>query len=156
MQKAIFAMGCFWSPQLLFSKTPGVKKAVVGYIGGDESKGKVNYDSIWKNKTGHAEAVQVSFDENKISYKELIELFWSNHDPTQLNRQGPDIGSQYRSEIFYLNNEQKEIAGKTKKQIEKKLGKKVVTLITKAPKFHKAEEYHQDYLKKRGQTTCHI
>ena len=162
-QKATFGMGCFWGPQLLFDKTNGVVKTEVGYMGGNESFGEVSYKDVCSGKTGHAEVVQVEFDPKKVRYEELLDIFWSKHNPTTMNRQGLDIGTQYRSVIFYENAGQKKSAEESKRKIQKEFskkkgffgfGKKIVTKIVKAGKFYSAEEYHQKYLEKRGRNTC--
>ena len=151
-ETAMFGMGCFWTPDLRFSNIKGVSKVEVGFSGG-----KVKNPSYWRvvyTSTGHAEVVKIWFDNKKISYKKLLEVFWKNHHPTTKNRQGFDIGSQYRSVIFYFNSEQKKLALESKEKAQKKLDKKIVTEIIKAPAFYEAEEYHQDYLRKRGKNTC--
>jgi len=154
-ETATFAMGCFWEPDLLFSKLPGTIKVEVGYMGGDEEKfPNPTYNQICYQNTGYAEVVQVTFNPEKTSYEELLKLFWENHNPTTLNRQGLDFGSQYRSAIFYHSEKQKTKAQSSKKEIQKKLSKKVVTEITKAKTFFIAEDKHQKYLQKRGQNTC--
>jgi len=143
-QTAYFACGCFWHPEHEFSK---FGETEVGYMGGDEKKfPNPTYEQVCSDKTGYAETVKIVFEE--VSYDELLDVFWRIHDPTQLNRQGADIGSQYRSAIFYVNAEQKKKAEKSKKKQERKLGKKIVTEIKKAEKFFKAEDYHQKYLQK--------
>jgi len=138
--KATFGAGCFWHVEDLLRKTKGVKSTQVGYIGGK----LVNptYEEVCTDRTGHAEAVQVEYDPNEVSYDELLKVFWSNHDPTSLNRQGPDIGNQYRSAIFFHDEEQKNIAQKSKEELEKsgKFQKPIVTEIATAPEFYKAEE----------------
>jgi len=148
--KATFAAGCFWHVEDLLNKTNGVKSTAVGYVGGQLPH--PTYEEVCTDKTGHAEAVQVEFDPNEISYDELLEVFWNNHNPTTLNRQGPDVGNQYRSVIFYHDEEQKEIAEKSKQTLEQsgKHPNPVVTEIVSAPSFYKAEEYHQKYFKKHG------
>jgi len=148
--KATFGAGCFWHVEDLFRKTKGVKSTQVGYIGGKLTN--PTYDEVCTDITGHAEAVQVEYDSNEISYDELLEVFWSNHDPTLLNRQGYDIGTQYRSAIFFHDEEQKKIAQKSKEELEKsgKFQKHIVTEIISAPEFYKAEEYHQKYFQKHG------
>ena len=148
--KATFGAGCFWHVEDLLRKTKGVKSTQVGYIGGKLAH--PTYEDVCTDATGHAEAVQVDYDPNEISYDELLEVFWSNHDPTSLNRQGPDVGNQYRSAIFFHNEEQKNIAQKSKEELEKsgKFQKQVVTEIVPAPEFYKAEEYHQKYFQKHG------
>ncbi len=154
---ATFAMGCFWTPQLVFSEIPGVLKTEVGYIGGNEKKyPNPSYEEVCSGRTGFAEAVQLTFDSEKIDYSELLNIFWKNHNPTEKNRQGNDIGSQYRSVIFYHNKRQKRSAEDSKKAMQKKLEKKIQTKIEKAGTFFRAEEYHQDFLKKRGQRYCHL
>jgi len=148
--KATFGAGCFWHVEDLLRKTKGVKSTQVGYIGGKLAH--PTYEEVCTDATGHAEAVQVEYDPNEISYDELLKVFWSNHDPTSLNRQGPDVGNQYRSAIFFHDEEQKKIAQKSKEELEKsgKFQKQVVTEIVPAPEFYKAEEYHQKYFQKHG------
>jgi len=157
-QTAILGMGCFWKPELLFSETEGILSTKVGYIGGDEKKyPNPTYDEVCSNKTGYIEAILVQFNPEKISYKKILEIFWKNHNPTTPNRQGPDIGTQYKSSIFYYNKEQEKIANKSKEEIQKKYeNKKVVTEIRKASTFFPAEDYHQKYLEKRDLRSCHI
>ena len=148
--KATFGAGCFWHVEDLFQKIDGVTSTKVGYTGGKLTN--PTYEEVCTDTTGHAEAVEVEYDPNKISYQDLLDVFWNNHDPTSVNRQGPDIGIQYRSAIFFHNEEQKKIAEKSKEQIENsgKFNKKIVTEITPAPKFYNAEEYHQKYFQKHG------
>ncbi|MCV0373776.1 MAG: peptide-methionine (S)-S-oxide reductase MsrA [Nitrosarchaeum sp.] len=148
--KATFGAGCFWHIEDLFRKTKGVTSTQVGYIGGKLAN--PTYEEVCTDMTGHAEAVQVEYDPNVLSYDVLLDLFWNNHDPTSLNRQGPDIGNQYRSAIFVHNEEQKQIAQKSKEKLERsgKFQKPIVTEITPAPEFYKAEEYHQKYFQKHG------
>jgi peptide-methionine (S)-S-oxide reductase len=148
--KATFGAGCFWHVEDLLRKTKGVKSTQAGYIGGKLTN--PTYEEVCTDTTGHAEAVQVEYDPNEISYDELLKVFWSNHDPTSLNRQGPDIGKQYRSVIFFHDEEQKKIAQKSKEELEKsrKFQKRIVTEIVPAPAFYKAEEYHQKYFQKHG------
>ena len=136
--------------------TPGVKATAVGYEGG--SLENPTYDDVCTDRTGHAEAVEVDFDPSKISYDKLLNVFWENHDPTQLNRQGPDWGTQYRSAIFYHSPEQEAEAKASKEKLEKshRFSKPVVTQIVPAVTFYEAEDYHQQYLEKRGLTSCHI
>ena len=148
MKIAYFSLGCFWSPQLEFEKIKGVKKAEVGYCGGNDPN--TTYEKVCSGSTNHAETIKVEFDENEISYEELVRLFFKIHDPTQLNRQGPDIGTQYRSEIFYKDENQKKIAEKIKEEFNKKLNGKVVTNISEEKLYQPAEEYHQYYLKRKG------
>lgn len=150
---AIFASGCFWGTEYFFSKADGVISTAVGYIGGKVDN--PSYKDVCSGTTGHAEATKVIFDPSKTSYEELTKLFFETHDPTQVNRQGPDIGHQYRSGIFYLNAEQKAIAEKLTKTLEDK-GYKIATEITKATTFWEAENYHQDYYSNKGGTPyCH-
>ena len=155
-EKATFAMGCFWQPDILFSKLPGVTKAVVGYTGGLEKYKNPNYQEVCSGKTGHAEAIEIEFNPKKTSYKELLEIFWKRHNPTTMNRQGPDVGSQYRSAIFYHNEKQKSLALETKSEAQKKFKNPIVTEIKKATQFYPAEDYHQKYLEKRGLESCHV
>ena len=152
MEKATFAAGCFWGIEVSFEKIKGIEKTEVGYIGGNTKN--PTYEQVCTDKTGHAEAVQVTYNPQQITYEQLLEVFWSIHDPTQKNRQGPDIGTQYRSAIFYHNQEQKQIAEQSKKQKEKDLGLKIQTEIKPAKEFYPAEEYHQKYLKKQDRTSC--
>ena len=148
--KATFAAGCFWHVEDLLNKTKGVTSTAVGYIGGQLQN--PTYEEVCTDKTGHAEAVEVEYDPDEISFEELLDVFWSNHNPTTLNRQGPDIGNQYRSAVFYHDKKQKEIAEKSKQILEKsgKFNDPIVTEIVPAPTFYKAEEYHQQYFKKHG------
>ena len=148
MKTAYFSLGCFWSPQLEFEKIKGVKKAEVGYCGGDDPN--TTYEKVCSGSTNHAEPIKVELDENEISYEELVRFFFKIHDPTQLNRQGPDIGTQYRSEIFYKDENQKKIAEKIKKEFNERLSGKVVTNISEEKLYQPAEEYHQYYLKRKG------
>ena len=153
---ATFGAGCFWGIQLAFSELKGVISTTVGYMGGDEKYKNLSYEEVCSGKTGHAEIVQVKYDPNLVSYKELLNVFWQSHDPTTLNRQGPDVGEQYRSVIFYYTGDQRKEAIKSKEDLQRKLGKRViVTEIVRAGKFYKAEEYHQNYLKNRGTNICH-
>ena len=154
---ATFAAGCFWHVELTFSKIKGVISTRVGYIGGDEKKfSNPTYKQVCTDETGYAEAIEIVFNSNEINYKELLEIFWKNHDPTQLNRQGPDVGTQYRTAVFYHNSKQKKDAEESRKKIEKRLGKKVMTEIIKATTFYEAEDYHQKYLEKRGLNACPV
>ena len=148
MKTAYFSLGCFWSPQLEFEKIKGVKKAEVGYCGGNDPN--TTYEKVCSGSTNHAETIKVEFDENVVSYEELVRVFFKIHDPTQLNRQGPDIGTQYRSEIFYQNEEQKKIAEKIKSEFDKKFDGKIVTNISKQKLYQPAEKYHQYYLKNKN------
>lgn len=152
-ENAIFAEGCFWGIEDKFRKTPGVISTEVGYTGGHAKK--PTYKQVCTDETGHAEAVKITFDPTLISYEGLLKVFFSIHDPTQVNRQGPDIGRQYRSAIFYYNDEQKMAAEKIVKELESthRLGKSIATEIVPASKFNKAEEYHQQYYEKRKKTS---
>ena len=146
MEIAILALGCFWGPEIKYSKIPGIKKTEVGYCGGNNQK--TSYKEVCLGSTNHAEVVRLEFDPDIISYEQIIEKFFEYHDPTTLNSQGPDFGTQYRSEIFYLNDGQKEIAKKVLKKINIKLNNKVVTKISLLNNYSIAEEYHQKYLEK--------
>lgn len=149
-QKAIFAAGCFWGVEANFRKVKGVIGTRVGYIGGTFSE--PTYKAVCSNKTGHAEAIEITFDPSVVSYDTLLDVFWSIHDPTTLNRQGPDVGTQYRSAIFYLNIEQKEKAMISKEKLEasKHFNNPIVTQIVPASEFWEAEDYHQQYVEKRS------
>ncbi len=148
-QKAIFAAGCFWGVEANFRKVKGVISTRVGYTGGNFTN--PTYEKVCSHKTGHAEAIEITFDPSIVSFDELLEVFWSIHDPTTLNRQGPDVGSQYRSAIFYLNADQKEKAENSQAKLDasKRFKNPVVTQIVPASEFWKAEEYHQKYSEKR-------
>lgn len=153
-QKAIFASGCFWGTQYVFQEKDGVYATYVGYTGG--STENPTYKQVCADTTGHAEALAVVFDSKKTSFRDLAILFFETHDPTQIDRQGPDIGSQYRSEVFYLNENQKAITEELIKILESK-GLKIATKVSKAGKFYKAENYHQDYYQKNGGSPyCHF
>lgn len=154
--KAIFAAGCFWGVEEAFNKLEGVIDTRVGYTGGTTPS--PTYEQVCTNSTGHAEAVEVTFDPKHISYNDLLQKFWEIHDPTTLNQQGPDVGSQYRSAIFYLNDHQKEMALKSKHKMEQTgiLDKPIVTEITPADVFYPAEDYHQKYFLHHPGTGCHI
>ncbi len=155
-EKATFAAGCFWGIEHAFRQAPGVIDAVSGYTGGH--KDNPTYKEVCRTGTGHAEAVEVTFDPAKTSYEDLLNVFWKIHDPTQLNRQGPDIGAQYRSAIFYHGEEQKRIAEASKEKQKGKgfFAKKIVTEIAPASAFWPAEEYHQRYVEKHGGGHCAI
>ena len=144
----MFGAGCFWGVEYNFSKLEGVSEVVSGYSGGKTSN--PTYEQVCSNSTDHAEVVMIDYDETVISYEDLLDSFWKKHDPTTLNRQGLDIGNQYRSAIFYYDEEQKELAQKSLDEFQKKLNKKIVTEITKADTFWKAEEYHQKYFEKHN------
>ncbi len=156
MQKATFAAGCFWGVEAIFRQIPGVASTRVGYIGGKTEN--PTYKEVCTDRTGHAEAVEIDFDPTKVSYGELLNIFWENHDPTQLNRQGPDWGTQYRSAIFYHSPEQKAEAEASKQALEnaRRYSKPITTQIVPAPTFYAAEDYHQQYLEKRGLASCHV
>jgi len=148
LQIASFALGCFWHPEMIFSKVLGVKDTAVGYMGG--SADSPTYEMVCGGGTGHAETLQVQYDPQEISYQELLKIFWDSHDPTQVNRQGPDVGEQYRSVIFYHTPEQKDLAEQSKKTLAEsgKYSKPIATGIIAADKFYRAEEYHQRYMDK--------
>jgi peptide-methionine (S)-S-oxide reductase len=155
-EQAAFGAGCFWGVEAAFRELPGVVDAAVGYMGG--SLENPTYKDVCSDRTGHAEVVHVTYDPARVSYDQLLDLFWSMHDPTTPNRQGPDFGSQYRSVIFYYTPEQ-EAAARAAKDREQKSGRYrslIVTEITAAPTFWRAEEYHQRYAEKRGIKSCHI
>jgi peptide-methionine (S)-S-oxide reductase len=156
MAKAIFAAGCFWGVEATFRQLPGVISTRVGYTGGDFPN--PTYKEVCTDRTGHAEAVEVEYDPTKLSYETLLNTFWENHDPTQLNRQGPDWGTQYRSAIFFTTPEQEAAAKASKAALEKshRYSKPVVTQIAPATTFFQAEDYHQQYLEKKGLASCHI
>ncbi|HUU48120.1 MAG TPA: peptide-methionine (S)-S-oxide reductase MsrA [Nitrosopumilaceae archaeon] len=148
--KATFGAGCFWHVEDLFRKTKGVQNTKVGYIGGNLAN--PTYEEVCTDRTGHAEAVEVEYNPDEISYEDLLNVFWNNHDPTSLNRQGPDIGNQYRSSIFYHDDSQKQIAEKSKEKLNSsgKFSKDIVTEVIPSPEFYSAEEYHQKYFQKHG------
>jgi peptide-methionine (S)-S-oxide reductase len=155
-EKATFGAGCFWGVEETFRKLDGVVSTAVGYAGG--TKDNPSYEDVCADQTGHAEVVEIEFDPAQINYNQLLEAFWSNHNPTMLNRQGPDVGKQYRSVIFYHSPEQKAAAESSKDELEKsrRFNRPIVTQIEPAPRFWRAEEYHQRYLEKRGQSHCAI
>jgi peptide-methionine (S)-S-oxide reductase len=156
MEKATFGAGCFWGVQAAFDRLPGVAETLVGYEGG--TLDNPTYRDVCTDRTGHAEVVQVTFDPAKVSYQKLLDTFFSEHNPTQLNRQGPDHGTQYRSAIFYHSPEQQQAAEATIARLttEGKFSKAIVTQVVPADHFWPAEEYHQKYLEKRGAVSCHI
>src|SRR5258708_15932062 len=156
MAKATFAAGCFWGVEATFRQIPGVSATRVGYTGGDSKN--PTYKDVCSDRTGHAEAVEVEYDSAKVSYEDLLNVFWENHDPTQLNRQGPDFGTQYRSAIFFHSPEQEQAARTSKRELEKshRYSRPIVTQIMPAVTFYEAEDYHQQYLEKRGLASCHI
>ena len=148
--KATFGAGCFWHVEDLFRKTKGVKSTKVGYTGGNLAN--PTYEEVCTDRTGHAEAVEIEYDPDEISYDELLNIFWNNHNPKSLNRQGPDVGIQYRSSIFVHDESQKQTAEKSKEKLNssRKFSKTIVTEIIPSPEFYAAEEYHQKYFQKHG------
>lgn len=155
-QLALFAAGCFWGVEETFRHLPGVLSTRVGYAGG--TRPNPTYEDVCTGNTGHAETVEVTYDPSKVSYGKLLEVFWDNHDPTTKNRQGPDIGSQYRSVIFFSSPEQRDLAVQSKaaRETSHRFAKPIVTEIIPATTFFEAEDYHQQYLQKRGLDSCHI
>jgi peptide-methionine (S)-S-oxide reductase len=156
MERAIFAAGCFWGVEAAFRSTPGVTATAVGYSGGTTEN--PTYKEVCTGRTGHAEVVMVEYDPEKVSYEKLLDVFFENHDSTQVNRQGPDVGTQYRTAIFYLDDHQKIAAEKKKQDLDSlgRLNKPVATIIEAAGPFYVGEDYHQQYLEKRGLASCHI
>ena len=156
MEKATFGAGCFWGVEAAFRQIKGVKATAVGYMGGKRKD--PTYQDVCTDRTGHAEVVEVEFDPAEVSYEELLRVFWDNHDPTTLNRQGPDTGTQYRSVIFYHTPEQEAAAKASKEGLTKsgRFKRPIVTQIVPAAEFWRAEEYHQQYLEKRGLAHCHL
>ena len=155
-ETATFAAGCFWGIEVAFARIPGVTETAVGYSNGKTDN--PTYQDVCTDETGHAEVVQVKFDPAKVTYDQLLDAFWQMHDPTQVNRQGPDTGTQYRSAIFFHSAGQEAAAKKSKAALDAsgKLKRKIATEIAPAGKFYRAEEYHQKYLEKRGAVSCHI
>jgi peptide-methionine (S)-S-oxide reductase len=155
-EKATFAAGCFWGVEAAFRQVPGVLDAAVGYSGGGFPN--PTYEDVCTGRTGHAESVEVEFDPERVSYDQLLDVFWENHDPTTKNRQGPDVGTQYRSAIFFHNPEQEKAALESKSRLEAsgRYRRPIVTEITPAQQFWRAEDYHQRYLEKRGLAHCKI
>lgn len=154
MKKAIFAAGCFWGVQYYFDQIPGVIQTTAGYTGGHTKN--PTYEQVCSHTTGHAEAVLVGFDPDLIQYETLVKHFFRMHDPTQLNRQGPDVGDSYRSAIFYFDNDQKTVAETVKKQTQTNWEKPIVTQINPATTFYNAEDYHQKFTEKTGRGMCHV
>jgi len=156
MAKATFAAGCFWGVEDAFRQTKGVKSTTVGYTGGTAKN--PSYKDVCTGRTGHAEAVEVEFDPAQVSYPELLDVFWKSHDPTTMNRQGPDVGTQYRSAIFFHDAAQEQAARESKAALEKAgtFKRPIVTEITPATEFYRAEDYHQQYFEKQGIRACHI
>jgi peptide-methionine (S)-S-oxide reductase len=153
-EKATFAAGCFWGVEVDFRNTPGVTDVRVGYTGGTTEE--PTYKQVCSGGTGHAEAVEVTFDPSEVTYEELVDGFWQLHDPTQVNRQGWDVGSQYRSAIFTHSPEQARVAAESKERAQERFSKPIATQIVAADTFWPAEEYHQQYLVKNGRATCRI
>ena len=153
---ATFGAGCFWGVEAAFQRVPGVIDTAVGYSGGETPN--PTYEDVCTNETGHAEVVQVTFDPAKVSYEQLLDVFWQAHDPTQVNRQGPDFGAQYRTAIFFHSPEQEAAAKKSLAALDDigKFKRRIATEITPAGAFYRAEEYHQKYLQKRGVASCHF
>jgi peptide-methionine (S)-S-oxide reductase len=156
LEKATFGAGCFWGVEAAYRQIQGVVSTAVGYEGGDFNN--PSYRDVCTDRTGHAEVVEVTYDPARVSYDDLLKVFWENHNPTQLNRQGPDVGTQYRSAIFFHTPEQQAAAIASRQQLERegRYKKPIVTEITPASTFYMAEEYHQQYLEKRGLSSCHI
>jgi len=154
MAKATFGAGCFWGVEAAFRRVTGVSSTAVGYLGGTLKN--PTYHDVCTGKTGHAEVVQLEYDPSLVSYEELLNVFWSLHDPTTLNRQGPDVGTQYRSATFFHNAEQEAVAKASKEKLQNsgRYKRDIVTEITPASEFYRAEEYHQQYIEKRGQASC--
>ena len=153
-QTAVFAAGCFWGVEAAFRQLPGVVEAISGYTGGKTAN--PTYAQVCSDTTGHAEAVRVTFDPATVSYEKLLDVFWQIHDPTTLNRQGPDYGSQYRSAIFVQDEDQRQVAHRSRESEQRNHKKPIVTEITDAGPFYSAEEYHQRYFEKHGVAACHV
>jgi peptide-methionine (S)-S-oxide reductase len=151
-QKATFGAGCFWGVEAAFRRLDGVSGTRVGYAGGKVEN--PTYKEVCRDNTGHAEVVEVTYDPEKVPYEQLLAVFWAEHDPTQVNRQGPDVGSQYRSAIFTYDEAQRAAAEASRAQVQSRLGRSVATTIEDAPPFWEAEDYHQQYLEKRGLASC--
>jgi len=156
MAKATFGAGCFWGVEEEFRKIPGVLDTAVGYSGGRLEN--PTYEDVCTDRTGHAEVVEVEYDPGRVSYETLLDVFWNGHDPTQRNRQGPDVGTQYRSAVFFHTPEQEAAARASKERLEKsgRFPRPIVTEISPAQRFWRAEDYHQRYLEKRGLASCHV
>jgi peptide-methionine (S)-S-oxide reductase len=153
-KKATFGGGCFWGVEVAFRNIDGVKDAIAGYSGGTTER--PSYEQVCTGRTGHAESVEVTFDPAEVSYDQLLDAFWELHDPTQRNRQGPDVGTQYRSVIFVHDEEQRAAAEASRERAQARIGRPVVTEIADAAPFWPAEDYHQRYLEKRGLATCKV
>ena len=154
MALATFGAGCFWGVEVAFRQVPGVRDAAVGYCGG--ALENPTYQDVCSGTTGHAEVVQVDYDPEQVAFQTLVELFWTCHDPTTLDRQGPDVGTQYRSAIFCHSTEQQQVAETAKTAAQERFPSPIVTEISTASTFYRAEEYHQQYLEKRGLGSCHL
>jgi peptide-methionine (S)-S-oxide reductase len=156
MAKATFGAGCFWGVEAAFREVPGVVDVAVGYSGGETEN--PTYEQVCTDRTGHAEVVEVDFDPELVSYEKLLDVFWHSHDPTQVNRQGPDVGRQYRSAIFYHDEAQRKAAEQSRQILESahKFARPIATEIEPAGRFWRGEEYHQRYLEKRGLGSCHL
>ena len=156
MKKATFGAGCFWGVEEAFRRIDGVTGTAVGYLGG--SLENPTYEDVCTGRTGHAEVVQVEYDPSRVPFERLLDVFWDSHDPTTLNRQGPDVGTQYRSAIFVHDEEQEAAALASKERLDAigRFRRPIVTEITRATPFYRAEEYHQRYLEKRGRSSCHL
>ncbi|HEX5436062.1 MAG TPA: peptide-methionine (S)-S-oxide reductase MsrA [Gemmatimonadaceae bacterium] len=156
IKRASFGAGCFWGTEVTFRNVPGVTNVTAGYMGG--TLDHPTYEDVCSDATGHAEVVEVEYDPARVSYDTLLDVFWENHNPTTLNRQGPDVGTQYRSAIFYYDDEQRAAARASKDALERshRFAKPIVTEITPATPFYRAEEYHQRYLEKHGLAHCHV
>jgi len=152
IKEATFGAGCFWGVEAAFRQLDGVTKTRVGYAGGTLED--PSYEDVCSHTTGHAEVVEVTYDDDEVSYDDLLNVFWRKHDPTQLNRQGWDIGDQYRSAIFVHDEEQREAAERSRDAEQASYSRPVVTQIEPAPTFYEAEDYHQQYLEKRGRSSC--
>jgi peptide-methionine (S)-S-oxide reductase len=155
MAEATFAAGCFWGVEYVFRRVPGVTDVKVGYAGGQTEN--PTYEEVCSHTTGHAEVAQVTFDPDKVSYEQLLEVFWAMHDPTQVDRQGPDIGDQYRSEVFTHDEDQRLAATESKAKAQARFDRPIATKITPLPEFYPAEGYHQEYYEKNGhEPYCHV
>jgi peptide-methionine (S)-S-oxide reductase len=153
-RKATFGAGCFWGVEAAFRRLDGVTSTAVGYAGGFTEQ--PTYEQVCSHHTGHAEVVEVTYDSDKVPYEQLLAVFWAEHDPTQLNRQGPDVGDQYRSVVFVHDVEQRAAAEASRGRVQERLSRPVVTQIEDVPTFWPAEDYHQQYLEKRGLASCHV
>jgi methionine-S-sulfoxide reductase len=154
VEKALFAAGCFWGVQHYFDQVPGVLKTTTGYTGGHIEN--PTYDDVVTHNTGHAEAILIEFDPRQVKYETLVRQFFRMHDPTQLNRQGPDVGDNYRSAIFYFDETQKQVAEKVRKEVAPQYDKPIVTEVTKVDEFYEAEQYHQKFAEKTGRGMCEV